>query len=444
MSHQVLPYLQKFSHWCLNRATRFGKEISLHGLAYFPYRGESECDLLQVIDAPESLLRQLQELRRKGLCSFNSKKFELSWAQVYAVIEGGDPVLMGQLHLDAVESVQLSIASTGRIGCDSFNVRVALPSSPRSGVPLFITINGRPVPAAPTGRVLSADNFRLMAAIAEFQAKSLVDRISEGGAAAWGHIVHLAQVAGADVEQLTTQRTTLNLEKLRLVLSAKVHSPGVTKLELMPYFSGSPPTWRDTFVASNEVPACYDVPGRAGRTQVDICPEVAPLVFEAKRMLGRRVGGAVEVIRYLQVIDQADLEDMSPEAFEQVCALIYRKQGYPASFRVGGSGDGGVDVVALRGMQGLLLQCKSSKELDKRLGWEGVKDVVAGEAGYRNQHPGVQFQKLALTNQYFNATAKEQARLNNVQLMDKLAIMAEIKRLHISYFELRHFSKGAV
>jgi Holliday junction resolvase len=268
--------------------------------------------------------------------------------------------------------------------------------------------------------------------------------MSSDGEAAWGRIVYLAQVAGADVSRFTTQRDTLTVEKLRLVLDTRAQAAGDVAVELVPYFSGSPQAWRETFLSAPAMSCCYDVPGRQGRTQVDICPQVAPMVFEAKRLAGRRVAVHAPLLRHLQIIDQSDLEDMSPEAFELVCALIYRKSGYAESFRVGGSGDGGVDVVALRGAQGLLLQCKSSKELDKRLGWDGVKDVVGGEAGYRMQYPGVQFQKLALTNQFFNETAKTQARLNNVLLMDKPAILTEIRRLHISYFELRHFSKGAV
>jgi Holliday junction resolvase len=428
----------------LNRTTRFGKEVSARGIAYFPYQGEPESTLLQVIDAPESLLRQLQELRRKNLCSFRNRKFELSWSQVYAVISADDPVLVGLLHLDDIEPMQLAVVSSGRIGCTTFDIRVDTPLRARHTAPSFLSLDGIPIPVASTGKLLSLDNFYLMEEIANFQGKPLAARISNEGEAAWGRIVYLAQVAGADVARFTTQRTTLNIERLRLVLDIKEVATGVKKLEYIPYFSGSPQKWRDTFVESNEVPTCYDVPGRSGRTQVDVCQEVAPMLFEAKRLLGRCVTNAPEVLRHLQVIDQTDLEDMSPEAFELVCALIYRKSGYTESFRVGGSGDGGVDVVALRGTQGLLLQCKSSKELDKRLGWEGVKDVVAGEAAYRVQYPGVQFQKMALTNQFFNETAKTQAGLNNVLLMDKTAILKEIRRLHITYFELRHFSQGAV
>lgn len=444
MSPPVMQHLRKFKHWCLNRTTRFGKEVSARGISYSPYEGEDPSELLQIIDAPESLIPQLQKLRRANLCSFRNRKFELSWSQVYAVIAREDTVLAQILNLDDVERVSLAVVSTGRLGCTSFSVAIAASKRARPASASFLKLDDLALPVATTGRLLSIDNFYLMEEVANFANLSLAARMSGEGEAAWGRIVYLSQVAGADVSEFTTQRTLLDVERLRLVLDTSVTNAKEEKLELIPYFSGSPQGWRETFSRSNEVPGAYDVPGRTGRTQVDVCSEVAPLLFECRRLLGREVTRAHALRRHLQIIDQTDLEDMSPEAFESVCALIYRKSGYTRSFRVGGSGDGGVDVVALRGSHGLLIQCKSSKELDKRLGWEGVKDVVAGEAGYRMQYPGVQFQKLALTNQFFNETAKGQAQLNDVMLLDKTAILKEIRKLHISYFELRHFTAGAV
>lgn len=444
MSPPVMQHLRKFKHWCLNRSTRFGKEVSARGISYFPYEGQEPGALLHVIDAPESLIPQLQKLRRANLCSFRNRKFELSWAQVYAVIASEDTVLAQILDLADVERVQLAVVSSGRLGCTSFSVSIGASKRPRAKSASFLTLDNVVLPVATTGLLLSIDNFYLMEEVANFQSKPLAARLSNEGEATWGRVVYLAQVAGADVSEFTTQRTLLDVERLRLVLDTSVTATKEEKLELVPYFSGSPQGWRETFVRSNEVPGAYDVPGRTGRTQVDVCPEVAPLLFECRRLLGRDIAHAHALRRHLQIIDQTDLEDMSPEAFESVCALIYRKSGYTRSFRVGGSGDGGVDVVALRGNHGLLIQCKSSKELDKRLGWEGVKDVVAGEAGYRMQYPGVQFQKLALTNQFFNETAKGQAQLNDVLLLDKTAILREIRKLHISYLELRHFTAGAV
>ena len=48
-----------------------------------------------------------------------------------------------------------------------------------------------------------------------------------------------------------------------------------------------------------------------------------------------------------------------------------------------------------------------------------MKDVVGGEAFYRRKHPNIQFKKVGVTNQFFNAQAHEQAGLNDVELVDQ-------------------------
>lgn len=51
--------------------------------------------------------------------------------------------------------------------------------------------------------------------------------------------------------------------------------------------------------------------------------------------------------------------------------------------------------------------------------WDAVKEVVAGEAFYRNRHPGVNFKKVCITNQFFNQQAHENAVLNHVEILDQ-------------------------
>lgn len=102
----------------------------------------------------------------------------------------------------------------------------------------------------------------------------------------------------------------------------------------------------------------------------------------------------------------SDLETVDPDAFEAVCALLWSKAGYQKTKRTRKSGDGGVDVVAITGREGVLIQCKSSMIEDVELGWEAVKDVVAGAAAYSAQYPGVTFSLVAVTNKRFNGTAR--------------------------------------
>lgn len=97
---------------------------------------------------------------------------------------------------------------------------------------------------------------------------------------------------------------------------------------------------------------------------------------------------------------------------------LWSKLGYAKTYRTPKTGDGGVDVVAMSGKAGVLIQCKSSSVDGKELGWDAVKDVVAGSAAYGAKHPGIEFKLVAATNKRFNGMARHQAKLNDVELLD--------------------------
>lgn len=116
--------------------------------------------------------------------------------------------------------------------------------------------------------------------------------------------------------------------------------------------------------------------------------------------------------------DPADVGSLGPDAFESFCALMWSKQGYSRTIKTPKTGDGGVDIVAINGNRGALIQCKSSGVEGKEMGWEAVKDVAAGSAAYLARYPGVEFQLFAATNRQFNQSARQQASLLNVTLIE--------------------------
>ena len=117
-----------------------------------------------------------------------------------------------------------------------------------------------------------------------------------------------------------------------------------------------------------------------------------------------------------------DVLRMLPRHFEAYTAVLWNRQGYAHVTLTPGTGDGGVDVVAIQGSEGELVQCKTASAEGRQLGWEAIKDVVTGEAGYKRLYPNVTFRKVCVTTQYFNAGAHEHARHNNVQLIDQAAL----------------------
>jgi len=159
--------------------------------------------------------------------------------------------------------------------------------------------------------------------------------------------------------------------------------------------------------------------------------DLAPGDFEIADVIP---GGELEEIQ-----ENIDLElalRMEWRHFEGLAAALWNKQGYELCYCTPGSGDHGVDVVAISGDQGVLIQTKTSTNEGSRIGWETVKDVVGGEAFYRRLHPNVTFKKVGLTNQFFNTQAWEQAELNCVELVDQTSLEALLKTYPVTMLEL--------
>lgn len=110
-----------------------------------------------------------------------------------------------------------------------------------------------------------------------------------------------------------------------------------------------------------------------------------------------------------------DVDRMDGDSFEVFCSLLWGKMGFQATVTPKRGGDGGIDVVALKGREGELLQCKSSKASD--VGWDAIKEVTAGAAKYQARFRGTRFRRLAVTNQSFTTGAREQATANQVELV---------------------------
>lgn len=129
-------------------------------------------------------------------------------------------------------------------------------------------------------------------------------------------------------------------------------------------------------------------------------------------LVGDSGGGEAVPKRYLTM---NDVDRMDGDAFEAFCCLLWTKRGFQASLTPKRGGDGGIDIVALNGHDGELLQCKSSKTAE--VGWDAVKEVTAGAARYQARFKGTRFRRVAVTNQRFTTGAQEQASANQVELV---------------------------
>ena len=134
-----------------------------------------------------------------------------------------------------------------------------------------------------------------------------------------------------------------------------------------------------------------------------------------------------------------DVICMDPYTFERFCALLWSKKGNSIVYLTKSSGDGGVDVVAINSEIGCLIQAKSSLNEGQKLGWDAIKDVVGGEAAYKERHPRVTFTKYSVTNQFFNEDAQYQARINRVTLIEQDGLQGLLETHPITNLELDQY-----
>jgi HJR/Mrr/RecB family endonuclease len=127
---------------------------------------------------------------------------------------------------------------------------------------------------------------------------------------------------------------------------------------------------------------------------------------------------------------------MDGRFFEAVVATLWRRQQYDHVHLTPRSDDGGVDVVAIRGAEGVLIQCKSSSREGAQLGWDAIKEVVGGTAIYAERYPGVRFKPICVTNQSFNMTARERARANRVELIEQDRLVELLARHPLTMLEV--------
>ena len=134
-----------------------------------------------------------------------------------------------------------------------------------------------------------------------------------------------------------------------------------------------------------------------------------------------------------------DVLQMRPDYFEGLVAALWQQRGFPEVQRTPTRGDHGVDVVALHRPQGELIQCKTSSIENTHLGWDAIKDVVAGAATYEHRHPDVQVKRVCVTNQFFNATAQRHAENNHVALYDQQHLAQFLKDYPVRLLEVERF-----
>lgn len=157
-------------------------------------------------------------------------------------------------------------------------------------------------------------------------------------------------------------------------------------------------------------------------------------------LVGDASMGAIAAKRYLTI---DDVDRMDGFRFEVLCQMLWTRAGFTAQLTPKRKGDGGIDVVALQGREGELLQCKSSVNAD--VGWDAVKEVAAGAARYEERFAGTAFRRVAVTNQRFTRGAHEHAEANKVRLVERTELEQLLSRHPLNDHEFaEHVSEGVM
>lgn len=161
------------------------------------------------------------------------------------------------------------------------------------------------------------------------------------------------------------------------------------------------------------------------------CPDISGTDFRLEDVVPGHFSKTIDEVVTLDIAMR-----MQWRHFEGLAAAIWSKLGFETVYCTPSTNDNGVDVVAIRGNYGELVQVKSSAADGRLLGWDAVNEVVAGEAFYRRRHPHVNFKKIGFTNQFFNAGAQERAALNEVELLNQSHLAQWLSKHRITLLDV--------
>lgn len=121
-----------------------------------------------------------------------------------------------------------------------------------------------------------------------------------------------------------------------------------------------------------------------------------------------------------EFIDMNIVDGLDGHGFEIFCKILFG-QSFGIANLTANKGDGGVDLVVIsEDATGMLCQCKHTSQAT--LGWDAIKEIAAGSPAYEAQYPGISFKRVAICNKNFNDTARKQATILRVHLIERAEI----------------------
>ena len=134
-------------------------------------------------------------------------------------------------------------------------------------------------------------------------------------------------------------------------------------------------------------------------------------------------------------IEPENLHLLDPYSFECLIACLYEKFGYK-SYWCGKSGDGGADVMALKGKTGILIQAKHS-QANSLVGTGAIIQVRGAQSAYESKF-GVTLKLVAATNFKFSEPTVQLSRNGvPVELVEFHHLKAFLKNYPVRFSEVQ-------
>lgn len=115
---------------------------------------------------------------------------------------------------------------------------------------------------------------------------------------------------------------------------------------------------------------------------------------------------------FLSKAGMTEIDQMNGETFERFVGLLYQKMGYE-THQTKASGDYGVDIVAEKGYQKLIIQ---AKRYTNKVGVSAVQEISAARNYYSVSRAAI------VTNSTFTEPAQNLAKANGIALVDRLTL----------------------
>jgi len=142
-------------------------------------------------------------------------------------------------------------------------------------------------------------------------------------------------------------------------------------------------------------------------------------------LFGNIFGNKIEIKLESQTI--GDIDRLNPNLFEASIASLYKKQGFDV-FLTPYSNDKGVDIVIMRNGENYLIQAKQTKSL---VGNSAIQEIYTAKKYYEDKFKE-QFNLLVITNNDYSSSARILAKLNNIELLNRVNLEKLIKQNNIT------------